>query len=81
MSVLSSTPSTRSIKCSVLSTKMASTGGKKAAHIVDPVNREEHLKRIAEAGIGVARQEMKDTGQLEVVPWTDAFGRDRRRRE
>ena len=50
--------------------------GEKAAHIVDPANREEHLKRLAEAGISV--QEMMDTGQLEVLPWTDAYVRDRR---
>src|SRR6202040_4082241 len=40
--------------------------GEKAAHIVDPENREEHLKRLAEAGINV--QQTMDTGQLEVVP-------------
>jgi hypothetical protein len=50
--------------------------GEKAAHIVDSENREEHLKRLAEAGINV--QEMMDTGQLEVVPWTDAYVRDHR---
>jgi MEDS: MEthanogen/methylotroph, DcmR Sensory domain len=50
--------------------------GEKAAHIVDPENREEHLKRLAEAGIDV--QEMMDTGQLEVLPWTDAYVRDHR---
>jgi len=50
--------------------------GEKAAHIVDPANREEHLKRLAGAGIHV--QEMMDTGQLEVLPWTDAYVRDRR---
>ena len=50
--------------------------GEKAAHIVDPENREEHLKRLAEAGINV--QEMMDTGQLEVLPWTDAYVRDHR---
>ena len=50
--------------------------GEKAAHIVDPANREEHLKRLAEAGIHV--QEMMDTGQLEVLPWTDAYVRDHR---
>ena len=27
--------------------------GEKAAHIVDPANREEHFKRLAEAGIHV----------------------------
>jgi MEDS: MEthanogen/methylotroph, DcmR Sensory domain len=48
--------------------------GEKAAHIVDPENREEHLKRLAESGIQV--QEMMDTGQLEVLPWTDAYVRD-----
>ena len=50
--------------------------GEKAAHIVDPENREEHLKRLAEAGIDVKK--MMDTGQLEVVPWTDAYVRDHR---
>src|ERR1700692_822778 len=50
--------------------------GEKAAHIVDPANREEHLKRLAEAGIPA--QEMMDTGQLEVFPWTDAYVRDHR---
>jgi len=50
--------------------------GEKAAHIVDPANREEHLKRLAGAGIHV--QEKMDTGQLEVFPWTDAYVRDRR---
>src|SRR5689334_20136015 len=69
------TPSTRSTECSARSTKMASPGAK-AAHIVDPENREEHLKRLAEAGINV--QEMIGTGRLEVVPWTDAYVRDHR---
>ncbi len=50
--------------------------GEKAAHIVDPENREEHLKRLAEAGIDV--QKMMDTSQLEVVPWTDVYVRDHR---
>ena len=50
--------------------------GEKAAHIVDAANREEHLKGLAEAGIHV--QEMMDTGQLEVLPWTDAYVRDHR---
>src|SRR5260370_38693489 len=48
--------------------------GEKAAHIVDPENREEHLKRLAEAGINV--QQAMDTGQLEVVPWTDPYVAD-----
>jgi hypothetical protein len=50
--------------------------GEKAAQIVDPANREEHLEPLAEAGIHV--QEMMDTGQLEVRPWTDAYVRDHR---
>ena len=48
--------------------------GEKAAHIVDPENLEDHLKRLAEVGIDV--REMRDTGQLEVLPWTDAYVRD-----
>jgi hypothetical protein len=50
--------------------------GEKAAHIVDPANREEHLKRLADSGIDV--QTMMDTGQLDVIPWTDAYVRDHR---
>ncbi len=50
--------------------------GEKAALIVDPANREEHLKRLAEAGMRV--QQTMDTGQLEVFPWTDAYVRDHR---
>ncbi len=44
--------------------------GDKAFHLVDPKRREDHLRRIAEAGINV--QEAMDTGQLEVRPWQDA---------
>jgi hypothetical protein len=43
--------------------------GDKAYHLVDPERREEHLRRLAEAGINV--QEAMDTGQLEVRPWQD----------
>src|SRR5258707_15369410 len=42
--------------------------GEKAAHIVDPANREEHLKRLAEAGIQV--QEKMGTRPLEGLPRT-----------
>src|SRR5712692_11015734 len=45
--------------------------GEKAAHIVDPENREEHLKRLAEAGINV--QQAMDTGQRELRPWREAY--------
>jgi hypothetical protein len=44
--------------------------GDKAFHLVSPELREEHLKRLAEAGIDV--QEAMETGQLEVRPWQDA---------
>jgi hypothetical protein len=44
--------------------------GDKAFHLVNPELREEHLKRLAEAGINV--REAVDTGQLEVRSWQDA---------
>src|SRR6266446_891576 len=43
--------------------------GEKVFHIVDPEMREEHLKRLAEAGIDVARA--MGSGQLEVRVWQD----------
>src|SRR3989442_7505256 len=43
--------------------------GERAFHIVDPEMREEHLKRLAEAGIDVARA--MGSGQLEVRVWQD----------
>src|SRR6266550_3441914 len=43
--------------------------GDKAFHLVNPELREEHLRRLAEAGINV--QEAMGTGQLEVRPWQD----------
>jgi hypothetical protein len=50
--------------------------GDKAFHIVDPELREEHLRRLAEAGIDV--QEAMGTGQLEVRLWQDAYLREGR---
>jgi hypothetical protein len=44
--------------------------GDKAFHLVDPILREDHLNRLAEAGVNVQRG--MDTGQLEVRPWQDA---------
>ena len=44
--------------------------GDKTFHLVDPELREDHLKRLAEAGINV--QEGMESGQLEVRPWQDA---------
>jgi hypothetical protein len=43
--------------------------GDKAFHLVDPERREEHLRRLADAGIDL--QEAMGTGQLEVRPWED----------
>src|SRR4029077_19855526 len=48
--------------------------GEKAFHIVDPELREDHLKRLAEAGIDVDRA--MATGQLELRRWQDAYLRD-----
>jgi MEDS: MEthanogen/methylotroph, DcmR Sensory domain len=45
--------------------------GERAFHIVDPELREEHLKGLAEAGIKV--QQVMGTGQLEVLPWREAY--------
>jgi hypothetical protein len=43
--------------------------GDRAFHLVDPEQREDHLRRLAEAGINV--QGAIDAGQLEVRPWQD----------
>src|ERR1700732_1871434 len=50
--------------------------GDKAFHIVDPKLREDHLKRLAEAGIDV--EQAMATGQLELRRWQDAYLRDDR---
>jgi hypothetical protein len=43
--------------------------GDKAFHLVNPELREDHLRRLGEAGIDV--QEAIGTGQLEVRPWQE----------
>jgi MEDS: MEthanogen/methylotroph, DcmR Sensory domain len=43
--------------------------GEKAFHLVDPQRREDHLRRLAEAGIDV--DAATASGQLEVHPWED----------
>jgi hypothetical protein len=43
--------------------------GDKAFHLVDPTRREDHLRRIAEAGVDV--EAAVATGQLEVHPWEE----------
>jgi FixJ family two-component response regulator len=45
-------------------------GGEKGFHIVDPDLRDDHLKRLAGAGIDV--EQTIASGQLEVVPWQEA---------
>ena len=50
--------------------------GDKAFHIVDPELREDHLKRLAEAGVDV--EQAIATGQLELRRWQDAYLRDDR---
>jgi hypothetical protein len=44
-------------------------GGDKAFHLVDPERREDHLRRLADAGIDV--DAAIASGQLEVHPWED----------
>jgi hypothetical protein len=48
--------------------------GDRAFHIVDPLHRPEHLRRLQEAGIDVAGAERQ--GQLVVRRWEDAYLRD-----
>ena len=45
--------------------------GERAFHIVDPDLRDDHLKRLSEAGIDVERA--LATGQLEARPWQNAY--------
>src|SRR4030081_3458152 len=48
----------------------------RALHIVDPELREDHLRRLSEAGIDV--EEAIGTGQLDVRLWQDAYHREGR---
>lgn len=50
--------------------------GEKATHIVDAETREEYLKRLGGTGIDV--KGLMQTGQLEILPWTDMYVRDHR---
>jgi hypothetical protein len=50
--------------------------GDKACHLVDPDLRDDHLRRLADAGIDVAQA--MDTGQLELRRWQDAYLRGNR---
>ena len=44
--------------------------GDKAFHLIDPVQQEDHLRRLAEGGVDV--QKAINSGQLEVRSWHDA---------
>ena len=48
--------------------------GNRAAHIVDPREREEHLRRLQQAGIDVAEAERRD--QLVVRSWDNSYLQD-----
>ena len=50
--------------------------GQKGFHVIDPDLQNEHLKRLADAGINVERA--IGTGQLEVRPWQEAYLRGHR---
>ena len=50
--------------------------GEKGFHVIDPDLQNEHLKRLADAGINVERA--IGTGQLEVRPWQEAYLRGHR---
>jgi hypothetical protein len=43
--------------------------GDRAFHLINPQRRDDHLKRLADAGVNV--QEAIECGQLEVRPWQD----------
>jgi hypothetical protein len=45
--------------------------GDRAFHIVDPDHREEHLRRLAQAGVDTAAAAAR--GQLSVLRWQDAY--------
>jgi hypothetical protein len=50
--------------------------GDRAFHIVDAEHRSAHLRALAESGIDVALAEA--SGQLQVLPWEDAYLREGR---
>jgi hypothetical protein len=45
--------------------------GEKGFHIVDPDRRDDHLKRLTQAGINV--EKAIATGQLEVRAWQESY--------
>jgi hypothetical protein len=45
--------------------------GDRALHIIDPRNRDDHVRRLEQAGIAVAEAQSRE--QLEIRPWDDAY--------
>jgi len=50
--------------------------GEKAVHLIDPPDREVHVRRLREAGVDVAAAEARH--QLELLPWDETYLRDGR---
>jgi DNA-binding NarL/FixJ family response regulator len=50
--------------------------GDKAVHIVDPPDRDRHMRRLMEAGIDAPAAEARH--QLELLPWAETYLRDGR---
>jgi len=48
--------------------------GERSVHVIDPEGRADHLSRLGGAGIDVPRA--LERGQLEVLPWDEAYLRD-----
>jgi hypothetical protein len=48
--------------------------GDRAFHVVDPMLRDDHLRRLRSAGIDVEEEEMR--GALELRDWQDAYLRE-----
>ena len=65
---------TKNIACCFHSLKRDLSCGDKAIHVVNPQQRDEHLRRLASAGIDPAAAEQ--AGQLEIKINTEAYLRD-----
>jgi len=56
-------------RASVIHERGLRHGGQERSILVDPARREDHLRRLSDAGIDV--EESMTSGQLEVHPWED----------
>lgn len=54
--------------------KEGMSNGDRAVHIVDPKTREAHMERLEHEGIPI--EEAEQRGQLEVLPWQEAYIKD-----